>query len=97
EFLGSGARFAASIWNRLTADEFTHRRRNRNVHDNGTTPRPAEDANAVSCDATRARTNHGTRRYFRRSRSGGQWVLDVWVRKPAGWRVTAVQVTNAKK
>ena len=35
--------------------------------------------------------------YVRRFLIGGQWWLDVWVRTPAGWRVTAVQGTVAKK
>ena len=35
--------------------------------------------------------------FVRRFLSGGNWVLDVWLKDSAGWRVVAVQVTPAKK
>jgi hypothetical protein len=45
----------------------------------------------------RVQIKHYGDAYVRRFLSGDIWVLDVWVRQPAGWRVAAVQVTTAKK
>ncbi len=86
------------VWDRLTADEFTL------VDETGTFMTKAQRLAQLKTQKPSAATPHEREQvtgqgdvYVRRFLSGGQWVLDVWVRKPAGWRVTAVQVTNAKK
>jgi hypothetical protein len=86
------------VWDRLTADEFTL------VDETGTFMTKAQRLTQLRTQKPSVATPHEREQvtgqgdvYIRRFLSGGQWVLDVWVRKPAGWRVTAVQVTNAKK
>jgi uncharacterized protein DUF4440 len=88
----------ASTWDRLTADDFTlvdqtgsfMNKTQRLAQLKTQKPAPAPAPQRVQIKG------YGDA-YVRRFLSGDIWVLDVWVRQPAGWRVAAVQVTTAKK
>ncbi len=88
----------AVTWDRLTADEFTL------VDETGTFMTKAQRLAQLKTQKPSAAgqiekeqiTGKGDV-YVRRFLIGGQWWLDIWVRTPAGWRVTAVQGTVAKK
>ena len=88
----------AATWDRLTADDFTL------VDEAGTFMTKAQRLAQIktqkptpSTAPQRVQVKRYGDTYVRRFLSGDLWVLDVWVRQPAGWRVAAVQVTTAKK
>ena len=88
----------AAAWDRLTADEFTL------VNETGAFMTKAQRLAQLKTEKPSAAAVHEKEQvtgkgdvYVRRFLSGGQWWLDVWVRTPSGWRVTAVQGTVAKK
>ena len=88
----------AATWDRLTADDFTL------VDETGTVMTKAQRLAQIKTQKptpSTARQRVQVKRYgdayVRRFLSGNIWVLDIWVRQPAGWRVAAVQVTTAKK
>src|SRR5262245_57312297 len=92
------AKADASTWDRLTADEFTL------VDETGNFMNKIQrlaqlktEKPAPAPAPQRVQTRGYGDAYVRRFLSGDIWVLDVWVRQPAGWRVVAVQVTTAKK
>jgi len=87
----------AATWDRLTAAEFTL------VDETGTFMTKAQRLAQLKAQKPSAALPHEKEQitgqgdvYVRRFLSGGQWWLDIWVRTPAGWRVTAVQGTVAK-
>ena len=97
------AKADSATWDRLTTDDFTV------VLGNGTlltkrerlaqfktqtamTPAPAQQ------EQIKHYGDVFVRRALREVRNtGAAWVLDIWVKDAKGWRVAAVQVTNAKK
>jgi hypothetical protein len=92
------AKADAATWDRLTHDDFTV------VLEDGTLMTKAERlAQLKTQKATtpaplqQVRIKHYGDVYVRRFRNGDAWVLDIWVKDGRGWRVAAVQVTNAKK
>jgi hypothetical protein len=92
------AKVDAAAWDRLTADDFTL------VDETGTfmtkAQRLAQFKTQKPAPATapqRVQVKRYGDTYVRRFLSGDVWVLDIWVRQPAGWRVATVQVTTAKK
>lgn len=93
------AKADAATWDRLTADDFTV------VDETGAFMTKAQRLAQLKTQKPTAATapqrvqvkGYGDT-YVRRFLNGdGQWVIDVWVRQPTGWRVAAVQVTPAKK
>ena len=93
------ANIDAATWDRLTADDFTL------VDDTGAFMTKAQ---RLAQFKTQKPTPYAAPQrvqvkkygdvYIRRFLNGGNlWVMDVWVRQPAGWRVAAVQTTTAKK
>lgn len=92
------AKADAAAWDRLTADDFTL------VDETGAFMTKAERLAQIrtqkpspSTAFQRVQVKRYGDAYVRRFLSGDIWVLDIWVRQPAGWRVAAVQVTTAKK
>ena len=92
------ARADAATWDRLTAAGFTV------VQENGVLMSKAERLSEMrqQTPSTRGAQQHVDIQhhqdvYVRRFLAGGVWVLDIWVKEPAGWRVIAVQVTTAKQ
>ena len=92
------AKVDAATWDRLTADDFTL------VDETGAFMTKAQrlaqiktQKPAPSTTPQRLTVKRYGDAYVRRFLSGNIWVLDIWVRQPAGWRVAAVQVTTAKK
>jgi hypothetical protein len=89
----------AATWDRLTADDFTL------VDETGTFMTKAQrlaqlktQKPAAATPPQRVQIKQYGDAYVRRFLDGqGEWVLDIWVRSPTGWRVAAVQVTTAKK
>ena len=88
----------AVAWDRLTADEFTL------VDETGAFMTKAQRLAQLKSAKPEKAAPHEREQvtgqgdvFVRRFFSNGQWVLDVWVKKPTGWRVSAVQVTPAKK
>ena len=63
------------------------------------TPGSVQDAEATpSVAPQRVQVKKYGDVYIRRFLNGGNlWVMNVWLRQPAGWRVAAVQTTTAKK
>ena len=92
------AKLDAATWDRLTADDFTL------VDETGTFMTKAQRLAQIKTQKPappttpqRLQVKRYGDAYVRRFLSGNIWVLDIWVRQPAGWRVAAVQVTTAKK
>ena len=92
------AKADAATWDRLTADDFTL------VDETGTfmtkTQRLAQIKTQKASPLRplqRVQVKRYGDSYVRRFLSGDIWVLEIWVRQPAGWRVAVVQVTTAKK
>jgi hypothetical protein len=86
----------SATWDRLTADEFTV------VDPAGTFMTKAERLARLMAPAAATPLQHVQIKrygdtYVRRFLTTGVWVLDIWVREAAGWRVVAVQATTAKK
>ncbi len=92
------ARADAATWDRLTAAGFSV------VQENGALMSKAERLSEMrqqtpSTAETQQRVDiqHHQDVYVRRFLAGSVWVLDIWVKEAAGWRVVAVQVTTAKQ
>ena len=96
------AKADAATWDRLTADDFTV------VLADGTLMTKAERLAQFKTQqaTTPVPPQHEqikqygevfVRRALRQVPTGDAWVLDIWVKDARGWRVTAVQVTSAKK
>lgn len=92
------AKLDAAAWDRLTADDFTL------VDETGTFMTKAQRLAQMKTQKPspftppqRVQVKRYGDTYVRRFLTGDIWVLDIWVRQPAGWRVAAVQVTAAKK
>jgi ketosteroid isomerase-like protein len=96
------AKADAATWDRLTADDFTV------VQADGILMTKAERLAQFKTQqamtpqpARQEQIKHYGDIFVRRAlvhvRSGDAWVLDIWVKYATGWRVTAVQVTSAKK
>lgn len=92
------ARADAATWDRFTAAGFTV------VQETGVLMNKAERLSEMrqqtpSTPETLQRVDiqHYQDVYLRRFLAGSVWVLDIWVKEPAGWRVVAVQVTTAKQ
>ena len=93
------AKADAAAWDRLTADDFTL------VDETGAFMTKAQrlaqlktQKPATASAPQRVQIKRYGDTYVRRFLDGqGEWVLDIWVRQPTGWRVAAVQVTTAKK
>ena len=93
------AKSDAATWDRLTADDFTF------VDDTGAFMTKAQRIAQLKTQKPgpvvapkRLQVKRVGDVYVRRFVNGNNaWVLDIWVRQPAGWRVAAVQTTAAKK
>ncbi len=93
------AKIDVATWDRLTADDFTL------VDDTGAFMTKAQRLAQFKTQKPtpytapqRVQVKKYGDAYVRRFLNGGNlWVLDIWVRQPAGWRVAAVQTTTAKK
>ena len=97
------AKADAVTWDRLTTDDFTvvladgtlltkAERLAQFKTQQATTPAPAQH------EQIKHYGDVFVRRAVRQVRdTGAAWVLDIWVNDAKGWRVSAVQVTSAKK
>ena len=97
------AKADSATWDRFTTDDFTvvladgslltkAERLAQFKTQQATTPTPAQH------EQIKHFGDVFVRRALRQVRNtGAAWVLDIWVKDAKGWRVTAVQVTNAKK
>ena len=88
----------AATWDRLTAEDFTV------VTPDGVLMNKAERLAQFKTQQpmpAAAPEQMQIKRYgnafVRRFRGRDLWVMDVWAKDRKGWRVAAVQVTNAKK
>jgi hypothetical protein len=92
------ARGDAATWDRLTSDDFTV------VTRDGVLMNKAErlaqfktDTGSGGGSQTQVQIKRYGDAFVRRFRIRDIWVTDVWARDRQGWRVSAVQVTGAKK
>lgn len=92
------ARADTATWDRFTSPDFT------DVRTDGTLMTRAERRTLLKTQSPttpaprdQVQIRHYRDAYVRRSRTADAWVLDIWVKDAAGWRVVAAQLTTAKK
>jgi len=94
------ARKNAGVWDRLTTDDFTtvledgrlQTKAERLVQLKGETPEPLPPAPLAEHFTT-----YGDTVIQRTQGSDRSWILTVWVKRGAAWRVAAVQITAPAK
>lgn len=92
------AKADAATWDRLTSEDFTVvmadgrllNKAQRLAEFRKEQPQPAAPLEQLKI------RRYGNA-FVRRFRTGDIWVMDVWAKDRQGWRVSAVQVTDAKQ